>query len=60
LCNAPETFQQAMLSIFSILIPNCVEVSIDDFTIFGDVFEEALTKLETLAQMISEYEPLPN
>eukprot|EP00253_Pinus_taeda_P004662 PITA_04662 len=46
LCNAPATFQRAVLGIFSDLIHDCVEVYMDDFTVYGDSFEEALDNLE--------------
>eukprot|EP00253_Pinus_taeda_P014788 PITA_14788 len=46
LCNAPATFQRAVLGIFSDLIHDCVEVYMDDFTVYGDSFEEALENLE--------------
>eukprot|EP00253_Pinus_taeda_P028167 PITA_28167 len=46
LCNAPATFQRAVLRSFSDLIHDCVEVYMDDFTIYGDSFEEALENLE--------------
>ena len=46
LCNAPATFQRAVLGIFSDLIHDCVEVYMDDFTVYGNSFEEALENLE--------------
>eukprot|EP00253_Pinus_taeda_P003091 PITA_03091 len=46
LCNATATFQRAVLVIFSDLIHDCVEVYMDDFTVYGDSFEEALENLE--------------
>eukprot|EP00253_Pinus_taeda_P035396 PITA_35396 len=46
LCNAPATFQRVVLGIFSDLIHDCVEVYMDDFTVYGDSFEEALENLE--------------
>ena len=42
LCNAPATFQRAVLGIFSDLIHDCVEVHMDDFTVYGNSLEEAL------------------
>nr|KYP69864.1 Transposon Ty3-I Gag-Pol polyprotein [Cajanus cajan] len=38
LCNAPATFQRCMFSIFSDLIENCIEIFMDDFSIFGSSF----------------------
>ena len=46
LCNAPATFQRSVLGIFSDLIHDCVEVYMDDFTVYGNYFEEALENLE--------------
>jgi len=48
LCNAPATFQRAVLGIFSDLIHDCVEVYMDDFTVYGDSFAEALENLEKI------------
>ena len=46
LCNALATFQQVVLGIFSDLIHDCVEVCMDDFTAYGNTFQEALDNLE--------------
>eukprot|EP00253_Pinus_taeda_P020317 PITA_20317 len=46
LCNAPATFQRVVPGIFFDLIHDCVEVYMDDFTVYGDSFEEALENLE--------------
>jgi len=46
LCNALATFQREVLGIFSDLIPHCVEVYMDDFTVYGDSFNKALGNLE--------------
>ena len=46
LCNAPATFQRAVLGIFSDLIHDCVEVYMDDFTAYGNTFHEALDNIE--------------
>jgi len=45
LCNAPATFQRAVLSIFSELVHDVVEIYMDDFTPYGCDFQEALTNL---------------
>ncbi|RDY04928.1 Retrovirus-related Pol polyprotein from transposon 17.6, partial [Mucuna pruriens] len=34
LCNAPSTFQQCMISIFSDLLHYCLEIFIDEFTVY--------------------------
>ena len=48
LCNAPTTFQQFMLSIFSYLVEYIMEVYMDDITVYGGSFQECLTSLETI------------
>jgi hypothetical protein len=45
LCNAPGTFQRCMLSIFSDLIENCIEIFMDDFTIYDNSFNQCLNHL---------------
>ena len=45
LCNAPATFQRAVLSIFAELVHDAVEIYMDDFTPYGCDFQEALTNL---------------
>eukprot|EP00253_Pinus_taeda_P005571 PITA_05571 len=45
LCNAPATFQRAVLSIFAELVHDSVEIYMDDFTPYGSSFQEALSNL---------------
>ncbi|RDX74008.1 Retrovirus-related Pol polyprotein, partial [Mucuna pruriens] len=45
LCNAPSTFQCCMTSIFSNLLQECMEVFMDDFTVYADSFEACLSNL---------------
>jgi len=45
LCNSPGTFQRCMMSIFSDLIEHCIEVFMDDFSIYGSFFNYCLTNL---------------
>ncbi|RDY08541.1 Retrovirus-related Pol polyprotein from transposon 17.6, partial [Mucuna pruriens] len=45
LCNAPSTFQRCMLSIFSYLLEDCMEVFIDDFTVYADTFNACLRNM---------------
>ena len=54
LCNALATFQKAVLGIFFDLIHNCVEVYMDDFTVYGNTFEEALENLENVLKICKE------
>ncbi|GJY18873.1 reverse transcriptase domain-containing protein [Tanacetum coccineum] len=39
LCNAPATFQRCMLAIFHDMIEKSVEVFMDDFSVFGNSFD---------------------
>ncbi|XP_073153733.1 uncharacterized protein [Henckelia pumila] len=45
LCNAPAIFQWCMVSIFSDFVEHILEVFMDDFTIYGDSFEDCLSNL---------------
>ncbi|XP_052172191.1 uncharacterized protein LOC127788119 [Diospyros lotus] len=45
LCNAPGTFQRCMVSIFSDLLEHCMEVFMDDFSVYGTSFDECLISL---------------
>ncbi|RDX95084.1 hypothetical protein CR513_22432, partial [Mucuna pruriens] len=45
LCNAPSTFQRCMLIIFSDLLEDCMEVFMDDFTVYSDTFDACLGNL---------------
>ena len=50
LCNAPGTFQRCMMSIFSDLVEEVMEIFMDDFTVYGSSFEQCLHNLGTLLQ----------
>ncbi|XP_031112037.1 uncharacterized protein LOC116016008 [Ipomoea triloba] len=62
LCNAPGTFQRCMMSIFSEFIESCIEVFMDDFTVYGDSFEVCLNNLSKVlkrcidANLVLNYE----
>ncbi|RDX96975.1 hypothetical protein CR513_20305, partial [Mucuna pruriens] len=45
LCNAPSTFQRCMITIFSNLLQDCMEVFMDDFIVYADAFEACLSNL---------------
>ncbi|XP_048631636.1 uncharacterized protein LOC125606817 [Brassica napus] len=45
LCNAPATFQRAMMSIFSDFIEDVMEVFMDDFSVYGSSFATCLSNL---------------
>ncbi|RDY13924.1 Retrovirus-related Pol polyprotein, partial [Mucuna pruriens] len=50
LCNAPNTFQHCMTNIFSDLLQECMEVFMDDFTVYVDSFD---TCLENLSKVLT-------
>ena len=50
LCNAPATFQRCMMSIFSDLVEEVMEIFMDDFFVYGSSFESCLEILETVLQ----------
>ncbi|RDX91939.1 Retrovirus-related Pol polyprotein, partial [Mucuna pruriens] len=45
LCNASSTFQCCMINIFSDLLQECIEVFMDDFTVYADSFDACLDNL---------------
>jgi hypothetical protein len=45
LCNAPATLQRALLGIFVDLIHDYVELYMDEFTVYGNTYHEALDNL---------------
>ncbi|XP_068323229.1 uncharacterized protein [Pyrus communis] len=54
LCNAPATFQRCMMSIFFGLVEQIVEVFMDDFSVFGDSFDQCLQNLSLVLQRCEE------
>ncbi|XP_056690228.1 uncharacterized protein [Spinacia oleracea] len=46
LCNAPETFQRCMMSIFGDILEEEMEVFMDDFSVGGATYDECLLNLE--------------
>jgi hypothetical protein len=45
LCNALATFQRCMLSLFSDMVERFLEVFMDNFSVFGDSFDDCLSNL---------------
>ncbi|GJS25037.1 reverse transcriptase domain-containing protein [Tanacetum coccineum] len=50
LCNTPATFQRCMLAIFHDMIEVSVKVFMDDFSVFGNSFDECLNNLDKMLQ----------
>ena len=42
LCNAPASFQRCMMSMFSDLVEEAMEIFMDDFSVYGSSFEKCL------------------
>jgi hypothetical protein len=45
LCNAPATFQRCMMSIFSDMVGEIMEVFMDDLSVYGNTFDDCLDNL---------------
>jgi hypothetical protein len=45
-CNTLASFQRCMMAIFSNLIEKFVEVFMDDFSVYGKIFEDCLANLD--------------
>ncbi|KAK9072138.1 hypothetical protein SSX86_008570 [Deinandra increscens subsp. villosa] len=54
LCNAPATFQRCMVSIFSDYVEEIIEVFMDDFTVYGNSFNECLKNLTKILKRCIE------
>jgi hypothetical protein len=54
LCNAPASFQRCMMSIFSDMIEEIMEVLMDDFSIYGKTFDDCLKILDKVLQRCEE------
>ncbi|KAL4272605.1 hypothetical protein GQ457_13G015840 [Hibiscus cannabinus] len=46
LCNTPATFQRCMTAIFSDLNEDCLEIFMDEFSTFGENFDNCFSNLE--------------
>ena len=60
LCNTPATFQRCMVRIFSNYIEHIIEVFMDDFTVYGDSFDNCLHNLTLVLQRCIETNPVLN
>nr|GEZ95341.1 reverse transcriptase domain-containing protein [Tanacetum cinerariifolium]GEZ97303.1 reverse transcriptase domain-containing protein [Tanacetum cinerariifolium] len=48
LCNAPTTFQRCMIAIFQDMLETSMEVFMNDFSVFGDLFDSYLVNPEQM------------
>ena len=55
LCNAPETFQRCIFSIFSDLLDDCVEIFMDNFSVYGTKFSNCLANLSKVLNRCIEH-----
>jgi hypothetical protein len=54
LCNAPVSFQRCMMSIFSDMIEEIMEVFMVDFSVYGKTFDDCLENLDKVLQRCEE------
>ncbi|CAN6552261.1 unnamed protein product [Malus baccata var. baccata] len=54
LCNAPATFQRFMVSIFSDYVERIIEIFMDDFSVFGNSFDNCLDNLTLILKRCVE------
>ncbi|XP_070049725.1 uncharacterized protein [Nicotiana tomentosiformis] len=54
LCNAPTTFQQCIMVIFTDMVEDYLEVFTDDFLIVGDSFDDCLANLDKVLARCEE------
>nr|GEX38459.1 reverse transcriptase domain-containing protein [Tanacetum cinerariifolium] len=54
LCSAPGTFQRCMLAIFHDMVEKTMEVFMDEFSVFGNSFENCLTRLDKMLQLCED------
>ena len=50
LCNALATFQRCIMSMFSDLVEEAMEILMDDFSVYGSSFKHCVENLETVLQ----------
>ena len=55
LCNAPATFQRAVINIFVDISHDCMEIYMDDFTTFGVTTKEVIMNLEKVLIRFQEH-----
>ena len=60
LSNAPATFQRCMMSIFSDMVERCLDIFMDDFTVYGDIFDDCLSHLDAVLARCEEKNLLLN
>jgi hypothetical protein len=54
LYNAPTSFQRCMMSIYSEMIEEIIEVFMNDFSVYGKTFDDCLKNLDKVLQRCEE------
>ena len=54
LCSAPATFQRYMVSIFFEYVEKIIEIFMNDFSVYGDSFEECFNNLVLILKQCIE------
>ena len=54
LCNAPASFQHCMMSIFSDMIEEIMEVFMDDFSVYAKTFDHCVENFDRVLQRCQE------
>jgi hypothetical protein len=54
LCNAAVSFQRCMMSIFSDMIEEIMQVFMNDFSVYGKTFDGCLENLDKVLQRCEE------
>ena len=60
LCNAPATFQRCMNRIFNQFIESIMEAFMDDFSVYGHVFDNFLTNLDKVLERCEQVDLVLN
>jgi hypothetical protein len=60
LCNAPASFQQCLMAVFSELIKEIVEVFMDNFSVYGKTFADCFTNLDKVLTRCGEVDLVLN
>ena len=60
LCNALTTFKQCMMSIFSDIMEDTIEVFMDNFSVVGDSFDRCLSNLAEVLKRCEDYNLVHN
>jgi hypothetical protein len=53
-CNIPASFQRCMMNIFSDMIEEIMKVFMDDFSVYGNFFDDCLENLNKILQRCEE------